>query len=184
MHPKFIPVQNSALPDCADCTGFEPLLPAGLFCRMRSRLASFQKLNWPLRQQEDLCCYVLKSGEVFTEKGESFDVAAGTDSHASAADDGDYIRFITEEGLYFNAAATITARFIAERFPACLAIPPWTSTATGTYSYTFQVRATALRGGNALPIATDALNTQLIGMASVLKFIRAFPPETATACSC
>ncbi|HFQ8424339.1 TPA: SGNH/GDSL hydrolase family protein [Klebsiella pneumoniae] len=110
-----------------------------------------------------------KAGNVFTRKKvKSFDVAAGTVSLTPEmlADDGDYIGVYTEGGLYFNAAATITGTVYrwASTAPAGDTTLD-TSTATGTYSYTFQVRATALRG-NALPIATDALNTQLIGMAS------------------
>ncbi|BBK10854.1 MULTISPECIES: SGNH/GDSL hydrolase family protein [Klebsiella] len=110
-----------------------------------------------------------KAGNVFTRKKvKSFDIAAGTVSLTPEmlADDGDYIGVYTEGGLYFNTAATITGT-----------VYRWASTtpgsdtnfdtalATGSYSYTFQVRATALRG-NALSIATDALNTQLIGIAS------------------
>ncbi|HDH0412286.1 TPA: SGNH/GDSL hydrolase family protein [Klebsiella pneumoniae] len=110
-----------------------------------------------------------KAGNVFTRKKvKSFDVAAGTVSLTPEmlADDGDYIGVYTEGGLYFNTAATITGTV----YRWASTVPDGdttldTSTATGTYSYTFQVRATALRG-NALPIATDALNTQLIGMAS------------------
>ena len=110
-----------------------------------------------------------KAGNVFTRKKvKSFDVAAGTVSLTPEmlADEGDYIGVYTEGGLYFNTAATITGT-----------VYRWASTtpgsdtnfdtalATGSYNYTFQVRVTALRG-NALSIATDALNTQLIGMAS------------------
>lgn len=110
-----------------------------------------------------------KAGNVFTRKKvKSFDVEAGSVSLTPEmlADDGDYIGVYTEGGLYFNTAATITGT-----------VYRWASTtpgsdtnfdtalATGSYSYTFQVRATALRG-NALSIATDALNTQLIGIAS------------------
>lgn len=110
-----------------------------------------------------------KAGNVFTRKKvKSFDVAAGTVSLTPEmlADDGDYIGVYTEGGLYFNTAATITGTV----YRWASTVPDGdttldTSTATGTYSYTFQVRATALRG-NALSIATDALNTQLIGMAS------------------
>ncbi len=110
-----------------------------------------------------------KAGNVFTRKKvKSFDVAAGTVSLTPEmlADDGDYIGVYTEGGLYFNTAATITGTVYrwASTVPAGDTTLD-TSTATGTYSYTFQVRATALRG-NALSIATDALNTQLIGMAS------------------
>ncbi|MFX0378098.1 SGNH/GDSL hydrolase family protein [Escherichia coli] len=110
-----------------------------------------------------------KAGNVFTRrKVKSFDVAAGTVSLTPEmlADDGDYIGVYTEGGLYFNTAATITGTVYrwASTVPAGDTTLD-TSTATGTYSYTFQVRATALRG-NALSIATDALNTQLIGMAS------------------
>ncbi len=110
-----------------------------------------------------------KAGNVFTRKKvKSFDVAAGTVSLTPEmlADEGDYIGVYTEGGLYFNTAATITGTVYrwASTVPAGDATLD-TSTATGTYSYTFQVRATALRG-NALSIATDALNTQLIGMAS------------------
>ncbi|MGY8355175.1 SGNH/GDSL hydrolase family protein, partial [Klebsiella pneumoniae] len=110
-----------------------------------------------------------KAGNVFTRKKvKSFDVAAGTVSLTPEmlADEGDYIGVYTEGGLYFNTAATITGT-----------VYRWASTtpgsdtnfdtalATGSYNYTFQVRVTALRG-NALSISTDALNTQLIGMAS------------------
>ncbi|MBM2677725.1 SGNH/GDSL hydrolase family protein [Klebsiella pneumoniae] len=110
-----------------------------------------------------------KAGNVFTRKKvKSFDVAAGTVSLTPEmlADDGDYIGVYTEGGLYFNTAATITGT-----------VYRWASTtpggdtnfdtalATGSYNYTFQVRATALRG-NALSIATDALNTQTVGVAS------------------
>ncbi|HDK6612239.1 TPA: hypothetical protein M2P53_001014 [Klebsiella variicola] len=110
-----------------------------------------------------------KAGNVFTRKKvKSFDVAAGTVSLTPEmlVDEGDYIGVYTEGGLYFNTAATITGT-----------VYRWASTtpgsdtnfdtalATGSYNYTFQVRVTALRG-NALSIATDALNTQLIGMAS------------------
>ncbi len=110
-----------------------------------------------------------KAGNVFTRKKvKSFDIAAGTVSLTPEmlADEGDYIGVYTEGGLYFNSAATITGT-----------VYRWASTtpgsdtnfdtalATGSYNYTFQVRVTALRG-NALSIATDALNTQLIGMAS------------------
>ncbi|ENQ2791323.1 SGNH/GDSL hydrolase family protein [Klebsiella pneumoniae] len=110
-----------------------------------------------------------KAGNVFTRKKvKTFDAAAGTVSLTPEmlADDGDYIGVYTEGGLYFNTAATITGTV----YRWASTVPDGdttldTSTATGTYSYTFQVRATALRG-NALPIATDALNTQLIGMAS------------------
>ncbi|HHF8282638.1 TPA: SGNH/GDSL hydrolase family protein [Klebsiella pneumoniae] len=110
-----------------------------------------------------------KAGNVFTRKKvKSFDVAAGTVSLTPEmlADDGDYIGVYTEGGLYFNTAATITGTVYrwASTVPAGNTTLD-TSTATGTYSYTFQVRATALRG-NALSIATDAMNTQLIGMAS------------------
>lgn len=110
-----------------------------------------------------------KAGNVFTRKKvKSFDVAAGTVSlkPEMLADDGDYLGVYTEGGLYFNTAATITGTVYrwASTVPAGDTTLD-TSTATGTYSYTFQVRATALRG-NALSIATDALNTQLIGMAS------------------
>ncbi|HHS9938687.1 TPA: SGNH/GDSL hydrolase family protein, partial [Klebsiella variicola subsp. variicola] len=110
-----------------------------------------------------------KAGNVFTRKKvKSFDVAAGTVSLTPEmlADDGDYIGVYTEGGLYFNTAATKTGTVYrwASTVPAGDTTLD-TSTATGTYSYTFQVRATALRG-NALSIATDALNTQLIGMAS------------------
>ncbi|EPY4986800.1 SGNH/GDSL hydrolase family protein [Klebsiella quasipneumoniae] len=110
-----------------------------------------------------------KAGNVFTRKKvKSFDVAAGTVSLTPEmlADEGDYIGVYTEGGLYFNTAATITGTVYrwASTVPAGDTTLD-TSTATGTYSYTFQVRATALRG-NALSIATDALNTQLIGMAS------------------
>ncbi|HEA1661554.1 TPA: SGNH/GDSL hydrolase family protein [Escherichia coli] len=110
-----------------------------------------------------------KAGNVFTRKKvKIFDVAAGTVSLTPEmlADEGDYIGVYTEGGLYFNTAATITGTVYrwASTVPAGDATLD-TSTATGTYSYTFQVRATALRG-NALSIATDALNTQLIGMAS------------------
>lgn len=110
-----------------------------------------------------------KAGNVFTRKKvKSFDVAAGTVSLTPEmlADEGDYIGVYTEVGLYFNTAATITGTVYrwASTVPAGDTTLD-TSTATGTYSYTFQVRATALRG-NALSIATDALNTQLIGMAS------------------
>ncbi|WP_270435010.1 SGNH/GDSL hydrolase family protein [Klebsiella variicola] len=110
-----------------------------------------------------------KAGNVFTRKKvKSFDAAAGTVSLTPEmlADDGDYIGVYTEGGLYFNTAATITGTVYrwASTVPAGDTTLD-TSTATGTYSYTFQVRATALRG-NALSIATDALNTQLIGMAS------------------
>ncbi|HBX7975040.1 TPA: SGNH/GDSL hydrolase family protein [Klebsiella pneumoniae] len=110
-----------------------------------------------------------KAGNVFTRKKvKSFDVAAGTVSLTPEmlADDGDYIGVYTEGGLYFNTAATITGTVYrwASAVPAGNTTLD-TSTATGTYSYTFQVRATALRG-NALSIATDAMNTQLIGMAS------------------
>ena len=110
-----------------------------------------------------------KAGNVFTRKKvKAFDAAVGTVSLTPEmlADDGDYIGVYTEGGLYFNSAATITGT-----------VYRWASTtpgsdtnfdtalATGSYNYTFQVRVTALRG-NALSIATDALNTQLIGMAS------------------
>lgn len=110
-----------------------------------------------------------KAGNVFTRKQvKSFDVAAGTVSLTPEmlADDGDYIGVYTEGGLYFNTAATISGT-----------VYRWASTtpgsdtnldtalATGSYNYTFQVRVTALRG-NALSIATDALNTQTIGIAS------------------
>ncbi|HBT6883719.1 TPA: SGNH/GDSL hydrolase family protein [Klebsiella pneumoniae] len=110
-----------------------------------------------------------KAGNVFTRKKvKSFDVAAGTVSLTPEmlVDEGDYIGVYTEGGLYFNTAATITGT-----------VYRWASTtpgsdtnfdtalATGSYNYTFQVRVTALHG-NALSIATDALNTQLIGMAS------------------
>ncbi|EMA2503619.1 SGNH/GDSL hydrolase family protein [Escherichia coli] len=110
-----------------------------------------------------------KAGNLFTRKKvKSFDIAAGTVSLTPEmlADEGDYIGVYTEGGLYFNSAATITGT-----------VYRWASTtpgsdtnfdtalATGSYNYTFQVRVTALRG-NALSIATDALNTQLIGMAS------------------
>ncbi|EMX5340229.1 SGNH/GDSL hydrolase family protein [Klebsiella pneumoniae] len=110
-----------------------------------------------------------KAGNVFTRKKvKSFDVASGTVSLTPEmlADEGDYIGVYTEGGLYFNTAATITGTVYrwASTVPAGDTTLD-TSTATGTYSYTFQVRATALRG-NALSIATDALNTQLIGMAS------------------
>ncbi|HHS9814296.1 SGNH/GDSL hydrolase family protein [Klebsiella pneumoniae] len=110
-----------------------------------------------------------KAGNVFTRKKvKSFDIAAGTVSLTPEmlADEGDYIGVYTEGGLYFNTAATITGTVYrwASTVPAGDTTLD-TSTATGTYSYTFQVRVTALRG-NALSIATDALNTQLIGMAS------------------
>ncbi|MCE0006840.1 SGNH/GDSL hydrolase family protein [Klebsiella variicola] len=110
-----------------------------------------------------------KARNIFTRKKvKSFDVAAGTVSLTPEmlADDGDYIGVYTEGGLYFNTAATITGTVYrwASTVPAGDTTLD-TSTATGTYSYTFQVCATALRG-NALSIATDALNTQLIGMAS------------------
>ena len=110
-----------------------------------------------------------KAGNVFTRKKvKAFDAAVGTVSLTPEmlADDGDYIGVYTEGGLYFNSAATITGT-----------VYRWASTtpgsdtnfdtalATGSYNYTFQVRVTALRG-NALSISTDALNTQLIGMAS------------------
>ncbi len=110
-----------------------------------------------------------KAGNVFTRKKvKSFDIAAGTVSLTPEmlADEGDYIGVYTEGGLYFNTAATITGTVYrwASTVPAGDTTLD-TSTATGTYSYTFQVRVTALRG-NAMSIATDALNTQLIGMAS------------------
>ncbi|MDQ5413424.1 SGNH/GDSL hydrolase family protein [Klebsiella pneumoniae] len=110
-----------------------------------------------------------KAGNVFTRKKvKSFDIAAGTVSLTPEmlADEGDYIGVYTEGGLYFNTTATITGTVYrwASTVPAGDTTLD-TSTATGTYSYTFQVRVTALRG-NALSIATDALNTQLIGMAS------------------
>ena len=110
-----------------------------------------------------------KAGNVFTRKKvKAFDAAVGTVSLTPEmlADEGDYIGVYTEGGLYFNTAATITGT-----------VYRWASTtpgsdtnfdtalATGSYNYTFQVRVTALRG-NALSISTDALNTQLIGMAS------------------
>ncbi|MCQ0518074.1 SGNH/GDSL hydrolase family protein [Klebsiella pneumoniae] len=110
-----------------------------------------------------------KAGNVFTRKKvKAFDAAVGTVSLTPEmlADDGDYIGVYTEGGLYFNSAATITGT-----------VYRWASTtpgsdtnfdtalATGSYNYTFQVRVTALRG-NELSISTDALNTQLIGMAS------------------
>ncbi|GKL18999.1 SGNH/GDSL hydrolase family protein [Klebsiella variicola] len=135
-------------------------LTAGLISRVELAVATAGKI------------YVAtfsKAGNVFTRKKvKSFDVAAGTVSLTPEmlADEGDYIGVYTEGGLYFNTAATITGT-----------VYRWASTtpgsdtnfdtalATGSYNYTFQVRVTALRG-NALSISTDALNTQLIGMAS------------------
>ncbi|MGF2378826.1 SGNH/GDSL hydrolase family protein [Klebsiella sp. 20_CIP_Kleb] len=139
---------------------FPDVLPAGLISKVELAVAITGKI------------YVAtfsKAGNVFTRKKvKSFDVAAGTVylTPEMLADDGDYIGVYTEVGLYFNTAATITGK-----------VYRWASTtpgsntnfdmalATGSYNYTFQVRVTALRG-NALSIATDALNTQLIGMAS------------------
>ncbi|HBQ2318100.1 TPA: SGNH/GDSL hydrolase family protein [Klebsiella pneumoniae] len=110
-----------------------------------------------------------KAGNVFTRKKvKTFDAAAGTVSLTPEmlADEGDYIGVYTEGGLYFNTAATITGtvyRWASTTLGSDTNFD--TALATGSYNYTFQVRVTALRG-NALSIATDALNTQLIGMAS------------------
>ncbi|HCA7333185.1 TPA: SGNH/GDSL hydrolase family protein [Klebsiella pneumoniae] len=139
---------------------FPGVLPAGLISKVELAVATAGKI------------YVAtfsKAGNVFTRKQvKSFDVAAGTVSLTPEmlADDGDYIGVYTERGLYFNTAATITGTVYrwASTAPAGDTTLD-TSTATGTYSYTFQVRVTALRG-NALSIATDALNTQVIGIAS------------------
>ncbi len=143
---------------------FPDVLPAGLISKVELAVSAAGKI------------YVAtfsKVGTVFTRKQvKSFDVAAGSASLTPEmlADSGDYIgvytQVYTQGGLYFNTAATITGT-----------VYRWASTtpgsdtnfdtalATGSYNYTFQVRVTALRG-NALSIATDALNTQLIGMAS------------------
>ncbi|HCQ4108091.1 TPA: SGNH/GDSL hydrolase family protein [Escherichia coli] len=139
---------------------FPDVLPAGLISKVELAVATAGKI------------YVAtfsKAGNVFTRKViKSFDVSAGTVSLSPEmlADDGDYIGVYTDGGLYFNTAATITGT-----------VYRWASTtpgsdtnfdtalATGSYNYTFQVRVTALRG-NALSIATDALNTQVIGIAS------------------
>ncbi|HFZ5872196.1 TPA: hypothetical protein ACILGH_002365, partial [Escherichia coli] len=139
---------------------FPDVLPAGLISKVELAVSAAGKI------------YVAtfsKAGTVFTRKQvKSFDVEAGSVSLTPEmlADDGDYIGVYTEGGLYFNTAATITGTVYrwASTVPAGDTTLD-TSTATGTYSYTFQVRVTALRG-NALSIATDALNTQLIGMAS------------------
>ncbi|HGF9802591.1 TPA: SGNH/GDSL hydrolase family protein [Klebsiella quasipneumoniae] len=139
---------------------FPDVLPAGLISKVELAVATAGKI------------YVAtfsKAGNVFTRKQvKSFDVAAGTVSLTPEmlADDGDYIGVYTEGSLYFNTAATITGTVYrwASTAPAGDTTLD-TSTATGTYSYTFQVRVTALRG-NALSIATDAMNTQIIGIAS------------------
>ncbi|HCO7395045.1 TPA: SGNH/GDSL hydrolase family protein [Escherichia coli] len=139
---------------------FPDVLPAGLISKVELAVATAGKI------------YVAtfsKAGNVFTRKVfKSFDVSAGTVSLSPEmlADDGDYIGVYTEVGLYFNTAATITGTVYrwASTAPAGDTTLD-TSTATGTYNYTFQVRVTALRG-NALSIATDAMNTQVIGIAS------------------
>lgn len=139
---------------------FPDVLPAGLISKVELAVSAAGKIN---------VATFSKAGTVFTRKQvKSFDVEAGSVSLTPEmlADDGDYIGVYTEGGLYFNTSATITGT-----------VYRWASTtpgsdtnfdtalATGSYNYTFQVRVTALRG-NALSIATDALNTQLIGMAS------------------
>ncbi|ELL2802784.1 hypothetical protein Q4987_002960 [Escherichia coli] len=141
---------------------FPDVLPAGLISKIELAIATAGKI------------YVAtfsKSGNVFTRKKvKSFDAAAGTVSLTPEmlADDGDYIGVYTEGGLYFNSAAAITGT-----------VYRWASTTpgsdtsfdialvTGSYNYVFQIRVTTLRG-DALSIATDALNTQLIGVASRL----------------
>ncbi|MBC4983780.1 SGNH/GDSL hydrolase family protein [Klebsiella pneumoniae] len=139
---------------------FPDVLPAGLISKVELAVSAAGKIN---------VATFSKAGTVFTRKQvKSFDVEAGSVSLTPEmlADDGDYIGVYTEGGLYFNTAATITGTVYrwASTVPAGDTTLD-TSTATGTYSYTFQVRVTALRG-NAMSIATDALNTQLIGMAS------------------
>ncbi|HIF0595406.1 TPA: GDSL-type esterase/lipase family protein [Klebsiella pneumoniae] len=139
---------------------FPGVLPAGLISKVELAVATAGKI------------YVAtfsKAGNVFTRKQvKSFDVEAGSVSLTPEmlADDGDYIGVYTEGGLYFNTAATITGTVY--RWASMAPTDNTTldvSLATGSYNYTFQVRVTALRG-SALSIATDALNTQLIGMAS------------------
>ena len=156
--------QTTPTPQANNVTGswfiFPDVLPAGLISKVEMAVATEGRV------------YVAtfsKVGNVFTRKQvKSFDVAAGYASITPEmlADDGDYIGVYTEGGLYFNTAATINGTVYrwASSAPAGDTTLD-TSTATGTYNYTFQVRVTALRG-NALSIATDALNTQVIGIAS------------------
>lgn len=139
---------------------FPDVLPAGLISKIELAIATAGKVY---------IATFSKSGDVFTRKRvKSFDAAAGVISllPEMLADAGDYVGVYTEGGLYFNPTATITG--VVYRWASTAPTDNTTldvSLATGSYNYTFQVRVTALRG-DALSIATDALNTQLIGMAS------------------
>lgn len=163
---KTLHCQTTPVAQANNVTGswfiFPDVLPAGLISKIELAIATAGKV------------YVAtfsKSGNVFTRKWvKSFDAAAGTVSLTPEmlADDGDYIGIYTEGGLYFNSAVTIPGtvyRWASTAPTDNTALD--VSLAIGSYNYTFQVRVTALHG-SALSIPTDALNTQLIGVASRL----------------
>ncbi|HHP8124456.1 TPA: GDSL-type esterase/lipase family protein [Klebsiella pneumoniae] len=110
-----------------------------------------------------------KAGDVFNKK--RFTAVNGIAGYGKyrmelIVDDGDYIGVYTQGGLYYDTAATISDEVYrwASTTPATDTSLP-VNAATGQYPYTFQARVTALRGAP-LSIATDALNTQAIGVTS------------------
>lgn len=110
-----------------------------------------------------------KSGNTFTRKRTTL-LSAGSGLNSLMpelfTDSGDYLGIHTEGGLNYNPAVPIVGnvyRFASANPNGDTTLN--TTGATGVYAYTFQARITAIKG-NPLAIATDALNTQLIGIAS------------------